>query len=71
MNVLQLLQLILTLGASLESQLKLGGDVPEEVIADVQAGLQAFQRVQGTPVVFQDLEGLRLATAWPDATPKS
>lgn len=69
MNSLQLLQLILTLGNSLVSQLKLNSDIPAEVIADAEAGLAAFNKVHGSEVTFGQMEGLRLSEAWGSTPP--
>lgn len=66
MNILQIVQLILTLGAQLVPELT-KSDIPADVIADAKAGLAKFASVQGSLVTFGQLEGLRLAPAWPDA----
>lgn len=60
MTYLQLaLQLLLT---ELEAA-KVGG-ASVEVIANLQAAVDAIMKVQGTDVTYEQLEGLRLKTTW-------
>lgn len=48
--------------ATLESA-KVGGAAPE-VVAGLQAAIDALEKVRGTDVTFQQLEGLRVEPKW-------
>lgn len=38
--------------------------LPQEIIAEVKASLDALLKVKGTPVTFEQLEGLRVKAQW-------
>lgn len=72
MNYTQIIELIISLGQTVVSDLKLKNAAPE-VIADIQAALDAWLKVRGSDVTFQQLESLRVKPAQPaipqDANP--
>lgn len=51
--------LVLTLLQSLLASAKVGGVAPE-IVADIEAAVASLLKVQGTPVTFGQLEGLRI-----------
>lgn len=38
--------------------------VADEVIAGIQSAIDALEKVQGTPVTFEQLESLRITPKW-------
>ncbi len=58
-----LIGLVLTLLESVLSAAKVGGVAPE-VIANIEAAVEKLLAVQGSPVTFSQLEGLRVTTKW-------
>jgi hypothetical protein len=63
MGAATLISLVLTLLQSILASAKIGGVAPE-VIANVEAAVANLVAVQGTPVTFAQLEGLRVTTKW-------
>lgn len=63
MEAATLISLILGLLQSILSTAKLGGVAPE-VIANIEAAVTSLLAVQGTPVTYQQLEGLRVTSKW-------
>lgn len=63
MGAATLVSLILALLQSVLDAAKLNGAAPE-VIANLEAAVAKLLEVQGTPVTFQQLEGLRVTTKW-------
>jgi hypothetical protein len=58
-----LISLVLTLLQSILESAKVGGLAPE-VVANIEAAVTSLLSVQGTPVTFTQLEGLRVTTKW-------
>ncbi len=58
-----MISLVLTLLQSVLAAAKVGGVAPE-VIANLEAAVEKLLEVQGTPVTFAQLEGLRVTTKW-------
>ena len=63
MGATTLISLGLTLLQSILASAQVGGVAPE-VIANVEAAVANLIAVQGTPVTFAQLEGLRVTTKW-------
>lgn len=63
MGAATLISLVLTLLESVLASAKVGGMAPE-VIANIEAAVANLLAVQGTPVTFAQLEGLRVTTKW-------
>ncbi len=63
MGATTLISLVLTLLQSVLSAAKVGGVAPE-VVANIEAAVANLVAVQGTPVTFAQLEGLRVTTKW-------
>ena len=63
MGATSLISLVLTLLQSILASAKIGGVAPE-VIAGIEAAVANLLAVQGTPVTFAQLEGLRVTTKW-------
>jgi hypothetical protein len=63
MGAATLVSLILTLLQSILSAAKVGGVAPD-VVANIEAAVTSLLAVQGTPVTFEQLEGLRVETKW-------
>ncbi|HEY1401815.1 MAG TPA: hypothetical protein VF953_09510 [Terriglobales bacterium] len=63
MGAATLISLVLTLLQSVLVSAKVGGLAPD-VIANIEAAVTNLLAVQGTPVTFQQLEGLRVTTKW-------
>lgn len=63
MGATTLISLVLTLLQSVLAAAKVGGVAPE-VIANIEAAVTNLLKVQGTPVTFEQLEGLRVTTKW-------
>jgi hypothetical protein len=63
MGATTLISLVLTLLQSILASAQVGGVAPE-VIANVEAAVANLMAVQGTPVTFAQLEGLRVTTKW-------
>lgn len=63
MGATALIGLVLTLLESVLSAAKVGGVAPE-VIANIEAAVEKLLAVQGSPVTFAQLEGLRVTTKW-------
>jgi hypothetical protein len=63
MGAATLISLVLTLLQSILASAKVGGVAPE-IIANVEAAVANLLAVQGTPVTFAQLEGLRVTTKW-------
>jgi len=63
MGATTLISLILTLLQSILSAAKVGGVAPD-VIANIESAAASLLAVQGTPVTYQQLEGLRVTTKW-------
>jgi hypothetical protein len=60
MDIIEALKLGLAGLEALLSQLKLGTDIPLELIQDVEAAIAAYQKVTGSPVTLGQVEGMRL-----------
>jgi hypothetical protein len=63
MGATTLISLVLTLLESVLAAAKVGGVAPQ-VIANIEAAVASLVAVQGTPVTFAQLEGLRVTTKW-------
>jgi len=63
MGATTLLSLILTLLESVLAAARVGGVAPE-VIANLESAVASLLAVQGTPVTYAQLEGLRVVTKW-------
>jgi hypothetical protein len=63
MGATTLISLVLTLLESVLAAAKIGGVAPE-VVANIEAAVASLLAVQGTPVTFAQLEGLRVTTKW-------
>lgn len=63
MDAATLVSLVLTLLQSILESAKVGGVAPG-VIANIEAAVASLLAVQGTPVTFAQLEGLRVKTEW-------
>lgn len=63
MGAATLISLVLTLLESVLAAARVGGAAPE-VIANIEAAVGSLLAVQGTPVTFAQLEGLRVTTKW-------
>jgi len=61
--MISIIELVLGLLSTIIPQLTKNGAAPE-VIADVQAAIDALLKVQGTPVTYAQLEGLRVKPTW-------
>lgn len=57
------IELALSLLSMVLTAAKKGG-VATDVIADIEAAIEAVQKVRGTPVTFGQLEGLRVTPKW-------
>ncbi len=58
-----LISLVLTLLQSILASAQVGGVAPD-LIANIEAAVANLLAVQGTPVTFAQLEGLRVTTKW-------
>ena len=63
MGAATLISLILSLLQSILAAAKIGGAAPD-VIANIEGAVTSLLAVQGTPVTFAQLEGLRVTTKW-------
>ena len=63
MGAATLISLVLTLLQSVLAAARVGGLAPD-VIANIEAAVTNLLAVQGTPVTFVQLEGLRVTTKW-------
>ena len=63
MGAATLISLVLTLLQSILASARVGGLAPD-VIANIEAAVTNLLAVQGTPVTFAQLEGLRVTTNW-------
>ena len=63
MGAASLISLVLTLLQSILAAAKIGGVAPE-VISNIEAAVANLLAVQGTPVTYAQLEGLRVETKW-------
>lgn len=63
MGAATLISLVLTLLESVLAAARVGGAAPE-VIANIEAAVGSLLAVQGTPVTFAQLEGLRVTAKW-------
>ncbi|MGA9473830.1 MAG: hypothetical protein WBV36_15295 [Terriglobales bacterium] len=63
MGATTLVSLVLTLLQSILASAQVGGVAPE-VIANIEGAVAKLMAVQGTPVTFAQLEGLRVTTKW-------
>jgi len=63
MGATTLISLVLALLQSVLESAKIGGIAPE-VIANIEAAVANLLVVQGTPVTYAQLEGLRVTTKW-------
>jgi hypothetical protein len=63
MGAATLISLVLSLLQSILSAAKVGGATPD-VIANIEGAVTNLLAVQGTPVTFAQLEGLRVTTKW-------
>ena len=63
MGAATLISLILTLLQSILASAKVTGAAPD-VVANIEAAVASLLKVQGTPVTFAQLEGLRVTTKW-------
>ena len=63
MGATTLISLVLALLQSVLEAAKVGGVAPE-VIANIEAAIASLLAVQGSPVTYEQLEGLRVTTKW-------
>jgi hypothetical protein len=63
MGATTLISLVLALLESVLAAAKVGGVAPQ-VVANIEAAVASLLAVQGTPVTFAQLEGLRVTTKW-------
>ena len=63
MGAATLISFVVTLLESVLVSAKVGGLAPE-VIANIEAAMANLLAVQGTPVTFEQLEGLRVNKKW-------
>ena len=63
MGAATLISLVLSLLQSILASAKVGGVAPD-VIANIEGAVSSLLAVQGTPVTFAQLEGLRVTTKW-------
>ena len=63
MGAATLVNLVLTLLQSVLASAKVGGLAPD-VIANIEGAVASLLAVQGTPVTYAQLEGLRVTTKW-------
>jgi len=63
MGATTLIGLVLTLLQSILASAKVGGIAPD-VIANLEAAVTNLRAVQGTPITYAQLEGLRVTTKW-------
>jgi hypothetical protein len=63
MGAAGLISLVLSLLQSILAAAKVGGVAPE-VIANIEGAVSNLLAVEGTPVTFAQLEGLRVTTKW-------
>ena len=63
MGAATLIGMIVTLLQSILAAAKVGGVAPQ-MIANIEAAVASLLAVQGTPVTFAQLEGLRVTTKW-------
>lgn len=63
MGAATLIGLVLTLLQSILASARVGGVAPE-VIALIEGAVANLLQVQGTPVTFKQLEGIRVTTEW-------
>ena len=63
MNIAEYIQLALALLQVSLSAAKVNG-LPVEVVADLEAAVAKLQSVQGTPVTWAQLNGLRVTPSW-------
>jgi len=63
MGAATLISLIVSLLQSVLASAKIGGVAPD-VIANMEGAVTHLLAVQGTPVTFGQLEGLRVTTKW-------
>jgi outer membrane lipoprotein SlyB len=63
MGAATLISLVLSLLQSILAAAKVGGATPD-VIANIEGAVSNLLAVQGTPVTFAQLEGLRVTTKW-------
>ena len=63
MGAATLISLVLSLLQSILASAKVSGVGPD-VIANIEGAVSHLLAVQGTPVTFAQLEGLRVTTKW-------
>ncbi|MGA3194865.1 MAG: hypothetical protein ABSD39_07640 [Terriglobales bacterium] len=63
MGAAGLISLVLSLLQSILAAAKVGGVAPD-VIANIEGAVSNLLAVEGTPVTFAQLEGLRVTTKW-------
>jgi len=63
MGAATLISLVLTLLQSILASAKVSGLAPD-IIANIEAAVASLLAVQGTPVTYAQLEGLRVTTKW-------
>lgn len=63
MGAATLISLVLSLLQSILASAKISGVAPD-VIANIEGAVANLLAVQGTPVTFAQLEGLRVTTKW-------
>jgi hypothetical protein len=63
MGAATLISLVLAILQSILASAKVGGMAPN-ITANIEAAVASLLAVQGTPVTFAQLEGLRVTTKW-------
>ena len=63
MNIAEYIQLALALLQVSLTAAKVNG-LPQQVITDLEAAVTQLQSVQGTPVTWEQLNGLRVTPTW-------
>lgn len=61
--MINVITLVLGLLGNVLAAAKVGGAAPE-VVAAIQAAIDALSKVHGSDVTFQQLEGLRVKATW-------
>jgi hypothetical protein len=63
MGAASLISLVLSLLQSVLAAAKVSGSAPD-VVTNIEGAVSHLLAVQGTPVTFAQLEGLRVTTKW-------
>lgn len=64
MDPITLISLILALAKSVLPSFKATAGLPSNLVTDLQAAIDALQKVHGTAVTFEQAEALRTKPTW-------